>query len=53
MPFYLMKGLKTLYYKNKIYYNVDILPKDFDKNVDLYIDCDCKFPEWKTVEKII
>lgn len=47
-----MKGLKTLYYNGKIYYNVITLPKEYDKDKDLYVDCDCKFPNWKTVEKI-
>lgn len=52
MPFHLFKGVKTLYYNGSIYYNVDMLPKDFDKSVDLYFSCDCEYPKWKNVEKI-
>lgn len=53
MPFYLMKGLKTLYYSGSIFYNVDVLPNDFDSKVDVYLDCDCQFPKWKNIERII
>lgn len=48
-----MKGLNVLYYSGKIFFNVDFLPKEFDKNKDLYLDCDCSFPKWKNIEKVI
>lgn len=53
MPFHLFKGSKVLYYSGNILYNVSMLPSDFDSKEDLYISCDCEFPKWKNVEKII
>jgi hypothetical protein len=53
MPFHLFKGSKVLYYSGNILYNVNMPPNDFDSEKDLYISCDCEFPKWKNVERII
>jgi hypothetical protein len=53
MPYHLMKGLKTLYYYGNIYYSVSTPPKDYNNKLDLFFGCDCEYPKWKNVEKII
>lgn len=52
MPFHLFKGSKILYYKGKIFYNIEELPEEFDSKKDLYFSCDCEFPKWRNVERI-
>lgn len=53
MPMYLFKGYDILHYTGNIYYNIDKLPNDYDKKLDLYIDCDCQYVKWKYYNKII
>lgn len=53
MPYHLMKGLKTLYYYGDIYYSVSTPPKDYNNKLDLFFGCDCEYPKWKNVEKVI
>jgi hypothetical protein len=50
---FLCKGIDTLYYHGRIFYNVNNLPDDFDKNKDMYIDCDCQYAKIKRFEKIL
>ncbi len=53
LPMYLFVGMDNLYYTGSIFYNIKTLPDNYDKNKDLYINCDCQFKKWKNVNKII
>lgn len=53
MPFHLIKGIKTLYYYGNIFYNIEELPNEYNNKLDLYFNCDCHYPEWKNIERVI
>lgn len=53
VPMFLCKGIDTLYYYGRIFYNVNDLPGNFDKTKDMYIDCDCQYAKIKRFEKIL
>ena len=52
-PYQKLTGRKTLMYRGKIYYDVSSLPKNFDNDKDLYMDCECNFSEWKNLQRIL
>lgn len=52
-PYQKLSGRKTLMYRGKIYCDVSTLPKGFDKDKDLYMDCECNFSEWKNLQRIL
>ncbi len=51
LPMHLFKGNETLYYSGQIFYNINNLPEMYDKNKDLYIDCDCQYAKYRKIEK--
>lgn len=52
-PYQKLSGRKTLLYSGKIICGIKDLPSSFDKNKDLYINCDCDFPNWKNLKRVL
>lgn len=52
-PYQKLTGRNTLLYRGKIICGVDIPPAQFDDKQDLFISCDCDFPKWKNLQRII
>lgn len=52
-PYQKLTGRKTLMYRGKIYCDISALPKNFDNDKDLYMDCECNFSEWKNLQRIL
>lgn len=51
-PYQKLTGRNTLMYRGKILY-VTELPADYDPKKDIYFSCDCDYPEWKTLKRIL
>lgn len=52
-PYQKLTGRHTLLYKGKIICGVTSKPKEFDDKQDIYLDCDCDFPHWKNLRRIL
>lgn len=52
-PYQKLSGRNTLLYKGKIICGVKELPKEFDEKQDLFINCDCDFPKWKNLKRLL
>lgn len=42
-----LTGRNDLLYTGKVICGVTETPTGYDKDVDLYINCDCDFPKWR------
>ena len=52
-PYQKLTGRNTLLYTGKVICGVKNKPNDFDDKKDLYISCDCDFPKWKNLRRIL
>ena len=52
-PYQKLTGRNTLLYTGTVICGVKDKPKEFDDKKDLYISCDCDFPNWKNLRRIL
>ncbi len=52
-PYQLLSGRKTLLYSGKIIYEVISGLDNYDPSKDYYFNCDCDFPKWKNLKRIL
>lgn len=52
-PYQKLSGSRTLLYRGKIVCDVETPPKEYDSDLDIYFNCDCDFPNWKNLKRIL
>ena len=52
-PYQKLSGRNTLMYRGKIICDIDSVPPEYDSKQDLFISCDCDFPKWKNLNRIL
>lgn len=53
VPYQKFTGRKVLMYRGKVIFYKDIVPDKYDPEQDFLIDCDCEFPKWKNIKRIL
>lgn len=52
-PYQKLTGRTNLLYRGKVICGVDSPPPEYDDKQDLFISCDCDFPKWKNLNRIL
>lgn len=52
-PYQKLSGRNTLLYSGKIICDVSEIPSEYDDSKDYFFDCDCDFPHWKNLKRIL
>lgn len=52
-PYQKLTGRMTLLYSGRIVCGLEERPADFSEADDLYIDCDCDFAKWKSLQRVL
>lgn len=51
-PYQKLTGRMDLLYSGDVFLEVDELPEKYDKDMDLYINCDCDFSKYRNLYKV-
>lgn len=52
-PYQKLTGRNTLFYSGKIICGIKDTPEEYDPDHDFFFNCDCNFPNWKNLERVL
>lgn len=52
-PYQKLTGRQTLMYRGKIICGVTDTPDEYDSKCDYYFGCDCDYPKWKNLQRVL